>query len=824
MKDVEEGISVTETCLELARDDFDRGNAHSYLSQAYQLRYRYELLPGDLDLAILHAAQSLEYVPEGDRAAGLTQYALVLQMRFDADREVGDLDKAIELAREALNHPRVRPHNYQNHVENLAALFFMRMEASEEEEEVKECGVDAMKCIEEILQKPRSVALSRTLLIKAQLLISTKSPYHDIHAALGVLKQLVDDETYLAGERIECVTKFWGETRFFDSQGLARDRPAHEKFLEILLSAVHLLPRFANFNLAFNARLKILERVTEGLALTAASSAMTLGKLGLALEIIEESRATFWSQILNLRLRRELDDLPESIREPLLKNAAQLEEGSFMPPTTVGGKFSLNESAQERDLRVSRQREAAAEFLRLVHQAREVPGFERFMLPHSAAYLATAAREGPVVVLATDDECSALVVTGDGLVRHLRLALSLSLMEQMAVLWDSVSRRMRERSREGGCVEEDTVHVSEDDEIYGILRTRLEAESTDAQRAVRKKAGGGSRSTQAQMVLAGLWVFVVRPVLSALKLSKPSSRSQRTRLWWCATKVFAHLPIHAAGMCGLEGETEGCSDYVVSSYTPTLQALIDARKSYRPVKRADARILLGAAPHPYTGTHIPATVEEIRCVSKIVPKELVVTLDAADDALADPPEAGGISVATALARLSEEQTTTILHIASHGQQNASDPLSSGFLLRDGKLTILDLMRHQRLEEEEGEEGEGEGEEKERRGTPLLAFLSACETARVGKDYAHEAVHLAATMLFVGFKSVVGTMWSMDDMDGPEVAKRVYERLFASELGDGASSEYLDPNVVPYAVDEAVCELRAKNASSSRWATYIHVGM
>jgi CHAT domain-containing protein len=40
----------------------------------------------------------------------------------------------------------------------------------------------------------------------------------------------------------------------------------------------------------------------------------------------------------------------------------------------------------------------------------------------------------------------------------------------------------------------------------------------------------------------------------------------------------------------------------------------------------------------------------------------------------------------------------------------------------------------------------------------LAFLSACETAKVHKNVPDEAMHLAATLLFAGFRGVIATMW------------------------------------------------------------------
>lgn len=41
---------------------------------------------------------------------------------------------------------------------------------------------------------------------------------------------------------------------------------------------------------------------------------------------------------------------------------------------------------------------------------------------------------------------------------------------------------------------------------------------------------------------------------------------------------------------------------------------------------------------------------------------------------------------------------------------------------------------------------------------FLAILSACDTAKGDTSHPDQALHLAAAMLFVGFRSVVGTMW------------------------------------------------------------------
>ena len=59
---------------------------------------------------------------------------------------------------------------------------------------------------------------------------------------------------------------------------------------------------------------------------------------------------------------------------------------------------------------------------------------------------------------------------------------------------------------------------------------------------------------------------------------------------------------------------------------------------------------------------------------------------------------------------------------------------------------------------------------------------------------------------------------MGDIDGPDIAKRVYEYLF------GPESEYLHPDTIPYALDYAVRSLRHRGVRASRWVPYVHMGV
>jgi hypothetical protein len=56
---------------------------------------------------------------------------------------------------------------------------------------------------------------------------------------------------------------------------------------------------------------------------------------------------------------------------------------------------------------------------------------------------------------------------------------------------------------------------------------------------------------------------------------------------------------------------------------------------------------------------------------------------------------------------------------------------------------------------------------------------------------------------------------MRDIDGPKVARWVYERLLEKET--------LLLHDIAYALDEAIGRLRVEGASAAQWATYMHMG-
>ena len=161
------------------------------------------------------------------------------------------------------------------------------------------------------------------------------------------------------------------------------------------------------------------------------------------------------------------------------------------------------------------------------------------------------------------------------------------------------------------------------------------------------------------------------------------------------------------------------SDMYITSYTPTLSALIESHKpSMQPLD--EPSMLLVAQPD----AQIPSALQEMRVIQKVCP--LV--------------EALPWQTATPSATLKRLREHRFAHISCHGTLEKGKPFDAFFELYGVTcLTLLDIIRSQ---------------------LPIaeFAFLSACHTAEITeKSVADEGLHLSAAVQYCGFRSVVGTM-------------------------------------------------------------------
>ena len=208
-------------------------------------------------------------------------------------------------------------------------------------------------------------------------------------------------------------------------------------------------------------------------------------------------------------------------------------------------------------------------------------------------------------------------------------------------------------------------------------------------------------------------------------------KNNRSRIWWCCLGEFSFMPIHAAGI--YDTEIPIClSDFFISSYTPSLGALIDAREHPIPTS---VKILAVAQPMPGGGySHIPQVKDELQVAIDAVSPEDLIYLGGSDK-----PDLEGIrtTVANVLEKLPE---ASVLHLACHGVQDVDDPLRSGFVLANGeRLTIEDLM-------------------KLRLPNAHIAILNACHTSSNDPEQPNESLNLSSALMFLGFNSILATKW------------------------------------------------------------------
>ena len=184
-------------------------------------------------------------------------------------------------------------------------------------------------------------------------------------------------------------------------------------------------------------------------------------------------------------------------------------------------------------------------------------------------------------------------------------------------------------------------------------------------------------------------------------------------------------------------------DVAVSSYTPTISALLRAQEQNKP---STFQMLVVGQPNAPNMISLPGVKKEIEIIRHFL------SLQAKFQVLEDS-DASVQGVAAALPRCSWA------HFACHGIQDANKPMDSGLVMSNGeRLTLSRIAQSSPA-------------------SPQFAFLSSCQSATGSEQFPNEAVHLAAGLQFVGFRGVIGTMWSVGDEDALNVATEVYKEIF-----------------------------------------------
>ena len=514
---------------------------------------------------------------------------------------------------------------------------------------------------------------------------------------------------------------------------------AYETALSLLQDTLLFAPTLETQHFHLMTRRGIVEK----LPLDIASYHVGRGQLQDAIQALEQGRALIWSEMRGLRA--SFDQI--AVDSHLAREFTVVNEELETLTTSLSSGISRKDNDRVRDGEgmgnfgrlVVRRHELLAKRKDLVLQMQALPGLEGFMKTPSSDTLRSAAVRGPVIIVNHSTwRCDILIV-----LHHTPPSL-------ITTPEDFYDRAIELRNQ------------------LVQARKNNPLESWQYQRALR-------------FVLKSLYELVGQPVINELRrLEIP----EQSRIWWCPTSVFCSLPLHAMGpIPSDDGVPRYFSDLYITSYTPTLSALIDARKSSKSSFEKPS-VLLVANPDDALKDALP----EIWSVQRLNTVTRVTTL-----------LGKRAKTSVVLEGLRDHQFS---HFICHGNLVLEKPFDASFGLYGGdRLTLLDIVRS-------------------RLPTAEFAFLSACHTAELTEgSIADEGLHLTAAAQYCGFRSVVGTMWAMADQDGGDLATHFYNLMFSSD----------EPGV-PYhersarALRDAVRTMRKeKRLPLEQWVNFVHYG-
>ncbi|KAG1790404.1 CHAT domain-containing protein [Suillus plorans] len=308
-------------------------------------------------------------------------------------------------------------------------------------------------------------------------------------------------------------------------------------------------------------------------------------------------------------------------------------------------------------------------------------------------------------------------------------------------------------------------------------------------RAIRHASTLGPKVPRNDLIvlLRTVWDEIMLPIINVLR---HDLKLQYCRIWLCPTAAFTSIPLHAAHpfRTNLDGSREQClEDLYICSYTPTLSALVRSRQMMKKRVTPSFATIGQGQPGAGKGKALLAVDSELELVHKLVPATAKYTTISGD-------------AATRAGALEALQQNTWVHLACHGKQDPKQPYNSHFIMGDEDLTLLDIMERDIPHAE-------------------FAFLSACHTAVVDEETPDEVIHLAAGLQFSGFKSVIGTLWQVDDSVAQHVVKAFYENMF-KDLKDGG---VMDCTKAAWALNRATHAVKMKVPLEQRMV-FVHIGV
>jgi hypothetical protein len=393
---------------------------------------------------------------------------------------------------------------------------------------------------------------------------------------------------------------------------------------------------------------------------------------------------------------------------------------------------------------------------------RQMPGFGNFQLALDAPEILSLASSGPLIYFNITDLGSDAFLIYDGSVR----CLSLPRMEVKGL----------------------------DDAL--LFNFKATGARRDVNYGARPGVDAPKQSSFKDLVslLEWLWDVAVKDVLQAVNVRNVGSvTNDLPHVWWVGGGPMALLPLHAAGNYS-ENSSENAMSYAVSSYATSLKTLHYSRaRSENWFAPNNTKILVVAMPQT-PGFDDLDVFDEVAAI-----KELHSPPNVSVECLEHP---------TASKVLESIGQCSIAHFACHASSDRKKPSESALYLGDGyeedKLSVraLQPFNHQLAQ---------------------VAYLSACSTAEIGaRNLIDESIHLASTFQLIGFRHVIGTLWSVDDDTAVDIATAFYKELFRDIEGKRIISNALHHALLSWRRDPSRHDISVEQQVRF-WAPFVHFG-
>jgi tetratricopeptide (TPR) repeat protein len=352
-KDLDYGITLQEQAMNATPlSDMSRYTYMHNLATALETRHRHFHDPEDLRRAISLGREALVLCPPGHHDHGFSVLMLSQRLILDPNFLITDIDEMVGLF-EAVLEEEYKP---------------------EANRSGKSVPLRAMAC-----------------LLHARFLRLSDSKDQERFAKL--FEASVEDQSSSFGTRFRAAKQWISAAESLDSPEMAMN--AYR--MAIRISPYRIYPA-----LDLSSQLDVLKRDFATISCDAACCVLVTADASEALTLLEQGRATFWAQRLQLRL--SFDELPVDLAERLRSATKKLQEYHSL-------KRAYNASGEQHMLDQRLHHEA---FQQLLREARLYPGFNDYLRPIEIEQLAEAIGKSLLIVLLSSERYGsfAMIVRG----------------------------------------------------------------------------------------------------------------------------------------------------------------------------------------------------------------------------------------------------------------------------------------------------------------------------------------------------------------------------------------------------------------------------